>query len=618
MEDIESLSQIIVPHEKTYLAFLRELAETRVTNEQDLDKHLKRLRRKFHVQPSKNQLRHAYEKFGMDIDLTPFLSKYLIQKAMRSRSGVLVSTIVLKPDVFSCPKKCAYCPTETDRDGNYTQPKSYLSSEPAMMRALQYKFDVKGQLYDRIQSYRHTGNIGPLTEGVAYKLEIILSGGTFESYPLTYRERVMNEIYWAANTYTQPRPMLSLEEEIVINETAMFRIIGLTVETRPDFVTPTSIRQYQRWGVTRVQLGIQHYDDAILDYIQRDCTTADAIKAIRLLKQNAFKIVCHLMPDLPGSSPEKDRWMFQQAITNPDLQFDDTKIYPCAVCQSDDPNIIVSSTIADWYRDGSYKPYSEDQFQTLIDILKEYKSQIQPWVRIQRLVRDIPSKSIEAGYHQKSDLRNIIQDQMKKEGTTCQCIRCLEIDDQEEINPRLIVRTYPASEGTEYFISYEVYDEQWDGWYCVFKVYQWLCKWILDKPVYWDGSSGTRKAIIGFCRLRIDPTPGGGITKALQGTGMIRELHVYGNALSVGGTGHSSQHKSYGQRMMHTAEEIIVNHSPFRKASVIAGVGVRMYYKNKCGYEKQGTYMVKKLDEPSVFYRNMVLVFIFCLLFHLI
>lgn len=610
MDDIESLGSVKVnPQEKTILAFLRELASHGLTDDKQLHLQLQRLRKKYHVQPSKYQLRQVYERFGLDISLTPFLSKYLIQKAMRSRSGVLVSTIVLRPDVFSCPKKCAYCPTETDREGNLTQPKSYLSSEPAMMRALQYQFDVKGQLYDRIQSYRHTGNIGVLKDGISYKLEMILSGGTFESYPLVYREQVMKEIYWAANTYLVKRDMLSLEEEIVLNETAMFRIIGLTVETRPDFITPTVIRQYQRWGVTRVQLGIQHYDDAILEFIQRDCTTADAVKAIRLLKQNAFKIVCHLMPDLPGSSPEKDRWMFQQALTNPDLQFDDTKIYPCAVCQSKDPNIVVTSTISEWYKEGSYKPYSEDRFDELIQVLKEYKATIQPWVRIQRLVRDIPAKSIEAGYHQKSDLRNMIHESMKKDGTSCQCIRCNEVDDLEDtetLTPRLVVRRYQASKGTEYFISYEVFEDSFDIWYTLFQVYQWL----MWRPVYWNGSSGKRKAIIGFCRLRIDPHPGGQLTKELNGCGLVRELHVYGSSLAICGGGSSSQHRGYGRDLMKTAEDIIVRHSPFRKSAVIAGVGTREYYKNKCGYTKKGTYMVKELSEPSMVYRIGMMVLV--------
>jgi histone acetyltransferase (RNA polymerase elongator complex component) len=213
---------------------------------------------------------------------------------MRSRSGVLVVTIVLKPDKFSCPKKCSYCPTETNLDGVPTQPKSYLSSEPAMLRALQYNFDVKGQLHDRIRSYMKTGNISTNqnADNHSYKLEVIVSGGTWESYNYEYRHQVMNEIYYAANTFDQERPIYDVENmEIKMNETAKYRVIGLTIETRPDFITNKSLKDYRKWGITRVQIGVQHYDDGILNKIKRDCFTKDTIKAIRLLKNCGFKFI---------------------------------------------------------------------------------------------------------------------------------------------------------------------------------------------------------------------------------------------------------------------------------------------------------------------------------------
>ena len=166
---------------------------------------------------------------------------------MRSESGVLVITNVLHPKPngteFSCPKKCSYCPIETDLLGNPTQPKSYLSSEPAMLRALRYDFDMKGQMYDRINAYIKQGNID-LNKSGSIKLEVILSGGTWESYSLDYRDRVINELYYAANTFNNNREMLSLKEEININMTTNFRIIGLTIETRPDFITWTGIKKY--------------------------------------------------------------------------------------------------------------------------------------------------------------------------------------------------------------------------------------------------------------------------------------------------------------------------------------------------------------------------------------
>lgn len=589
MTDMESFGEIKLKDEAKLKLVVKELI--RVQHASEVETKLALLRRTYKIAPNKNQLRYIYETHYAHEPIPEFLQQFLIRKSMRSRSGVLVATIVLKPGVFSCPEKCAYCPTETDLDGNPTQPKSYISTEPAMLRALQYEFDVRGQLADRIQAYLRTGNI-KLDTDRCFKFEIILSGGTWESYPYAYRDQVMNELYWAANTYLEPRTMTSLDEEITINETATFRIIGLTIETRPDYVTRRSIRDYRRWGVTRVQLGVQHYDDDILDLLQRDCPTHKTIEAIHLLKQTGFKVVCHLMPDLPGSSPEKDQWMFQQALTNPLLQFDDVKIYPTAVCQSSDPTRLVTSTISEWYKDGSYVPYSEHQFRTLMEILKEYKTNVQPWVRIQRLVRDIPSKSIEAGYHKYSNLRQMLTDEMKRDGQTCQCIRCMEVDDAKG-TPVLVVRTYNASYGKEYFISYELYPDEWTWAYSCYVLRQFIST-LFGYKRYWSGDS-TRRAIVGFCRLRIDMLPGAGILPELERCGLIRELHVYGSSLGIGSHGSGTQHKGYGQKLMRVAEDIIASYD-LPRVAVIAGVGVREYYKNKCGYALKGTYMVKSLS----------------------
>ena len=571
----------------------------------------------------KNHIRYVFEKYIKEdiTDINPLLYKYLIKKSMRSRSGVLVSTIVLKPDVFSCPKKCSYCPTETDLNGNPTQPKSYLSSEPAMLRALEYNFDVRGQIHDRIRCYIQQGNIQSLEPQYSYKMEIILSGGTWESYPYDYRNQVMKEIYWACNTYNDQdkENIKTLEEEVTKNETSQFRVIGLTIETRPDFITKQSIKDYRRWGVTRVQIGVQHYDDNILDFIKRECYTSDTINAIKMLKECGFKVVCHLMPDLPTSSVEKDIWMFDQAIFNELLQFDDVKIYPTAICKShDESKYTVKSDISDWYNEGSYIPYAEKNIKDLIDVLKYYKENIQPWVRIQRLVRDIPKKSNEAGYDKLSNLRQVIQDEMKREGKKCNCIRCFEIDDNIPFSPTLVVREYNASYGKEYFISVE--DFEYLGLSYLFYLLKYYIFKLFGYHCFWSGNR-TRKSIIGFCRLRIDKNPGGGYIKELENCGLIREVHVYGSSLcinigSLKGKNNYNQHKGYGKLLVDTAEKIIQNNG-LKKSAVIAGVGTREYYKNKCGYKLEGTYMTKILKNNKYITYSFFLLasfFIFCIL----
>ena len=627
-DDIEGTSISLIDENKIRM-FVKDLISqigdiSLKINNDDINKVFNKLKLKYRVIPSKAQMRYIYEKYFSDIGINHSLGRFMIKRSVRSRSGVLVSTLVLQRSVFSCPKKCSYCPTETDLSGNPTQPKSYLSSEPAMIRALQYNFDIRGQLWDRIRSYIRTGNIQDNSSSV--KLEVILSGGTWESYPEDYREKVMTEIYWGANTFdkniaindnSKIRPILPIEEEIKINETSKYRIIGLTIETRPDFIRKHNIKNYCRWGVTRVQIGVQHYNDDILKGIKRDCYTEDTIRAIRLLKQAGFKIVCHLMPDLPGSSPELDKWMFDQAINNPDLQFDDVKVYPTAVCQTSDADkYIVTSDIADWYKQGIYTPYAEKNLNSLIDVLKHYKRNIQPWVRIQRLVRDIPKQSIQAGYEGISNLRQIIHDQMKREGTKCRCIRCMEIGDNIQLmdSAKLIVRGYYASQGLEYHITVESYDQNIKWKYRLFKLkklYTFITKGI---KIFWSGDINHYNGLIGFCRLRIDPQPGGDFIPVLKGCALIREVHVYGQSLGVGasssGKNDASQHKGYGQLLVKTAENIAASHN-LNKIAVIAGVGTREYYKNKCGYELQGTYMIKNIQdqkEAYLYQKNTILI----------
>jgi ELP3 family radical SAM enzyme/protein acetyltransferase len=610
IDEIENIGQNEpkLVNETRIKAFVKALLERvgnpdlKITNA-DIEREIKEVRRlpNVHIVPSKVQMRYVYEKYFIDQKINNTFKRFMIKKAMRSDSGVLVVTCVLhpKPDgtEFSCPKKCSFCPTETNLEGKPTQPKSYLSSEPAMLRALRYDFEMKGQIDDRIKAYIKQGNISESDEG-SVKLEIILSGGTFESYSYDYRNRIMTEIYWSANTFGNERLMLSHKEEVEINMTAKYRVIGITVETRPDFITWKVIKDYRRWGVTHVHPGQQHYDDTILNGVNRDCPTSTTIKAIKMLKSVGMKVGCHLMPDLPGSSPERDKWMFDQAINNSDLQFDEVKVYPTAVCQSSSPDLIVKSDIADWYRDGKYVPYAEKCLNDLIDVLIFYKVHVQPWVRIQRLVRDIPKQSIEAGYEKISNLRQVIQEKMKKEGKVCNCIRCKEIgDDMSHLNSvSLVVKKYNASEGTEYFISIEAHSKF--GFLDYFAYFMFLIYYyynaLFGNKVWWSGNPRTYSAIIGFCRLRIDPNPGGGKIKELEGCALIREVHVYGQSVNVGSSGASGQHKGYGQLLVKTAEEISRQHQ-LNKSAVIAGVGVREYYKNKCGYHLEGTYMVKDL-----------------------
>jgi len=596
--------------DKEILELVEEFAKTignpdRNPSPKEFDDALKILSRKYRVHASKPQMRNVYEThFKNVLPINDNAKRYLVKRVMRSESGVLVVTLVTKPGdsiKFSCPEKCAYCPTETDVLGNPTQPKSYISTEPAMRRASRHEFDIGDQIRDRIRSYIHTGNLKQ--DHNKKKIEVILSGGTWDVMPKEYRDQVINEIYYTFNgldpeqkTHFENRVMLSIQEEKHMNQTSRFGVIGLTIETRPDYVTKRSLREYLDYGVTRVQLGGQSTHDDILAKIKRGCTKKNMIQAIRLLKGVGMKVVTHWMPDLPGSSKARDIEMFNELLENPDLQSDDWKVYPCAVVKSEDPSLIIKSDIAEWYENGSYKPYSEHNVEDLIDVCVEFKRKMKPWIRIERLVRDIPTQSIEAGYTKLVNMRQIINDRYPG---LCKCIRCMEIKNNSHLmdQGKLVVRKYAASKGIEYHISFEVECHFWNWSYLWFCILQWWNALLFGKITYYGGDMTMYAGVFGFLRLRIDETPGLGIIEELEGCGLIREVHVYGISTNVGANNSvSSQHKGVGRRLVQTAEEIVKSHG-LNKVAVIAGVGAREYYEKKCGYYLGTNYMIKDLDE---------------------
>ena len=599
-------------------------SKKRVLTKEDIDELNNKLRAKYRLVVSKPDLRRIYETHFYNSPTPALFQKWLIKRATRANSGVLVVTITLSPHKFSCKYDCAYCPQETDLAGNHTQPRSYLSTEPAMLRAIgtrtdtnSYDFDVGGQFKNRVQSYMFNGSMTNRHGGA--KIEVILSGGTWHSYPKSYRDQVVNEVYYNANIMhskdSRPtRPMLSIQEEIKINETADFRIIGLTGETRPDNVTEQHIQEALSHGFTRWQLGEQTDNDTILKKINRKCYKADTIRAHRLLKQAGFKVVAHLMPDLPGSSPPEDIRMFNSYLSDPDLQFDDVKIYPTAICQSASPDRIVTSKIADWYKAGTYKPYGETNLNDLITVISHYLVRVPPHVRIERIVRDIPSQSIEAGYNKMSNLRQLIQNKLAQQKLECNDIFTKEIGDktfEPYLEPLLVVRPYKASQGMEYHISYEIHDftpAQKLSYYAdrTLAAFKWL---FTGRYNYWcpPPLTPSYKALIGFCRLRDDPNPGGTFVPEINKCALIREVHVYGFSLGVGSDAASTQHRGFGKALVHTAESIAQNLG-YTKTAVIAGVGTREYYKHKCGYHSGAHYMLKDLPPtPYAIWRPLTL-----------
>lgn len=501
------------------------------------------------IAPKKSQLLYAYKNLIQNNRIEPseILNNYLKRKIKKGLSGITSVTVLTSPypeidgvkKEFSCKYNCSMCPSEPN------MPKSYLAREPAVLRGERNGWDPIKQFNDRLETLNRNGHDGN-------KIELLILGGTWDSHDIRYREDFIHKLFYAANTYysKDKREIDTFENEKLFNETGLVRLIGITIETRPDQINKKSLRHYRKCGVTRVQLGVQHIDDKILKGINRLCYHRNTILADTRLKDCCFKDDFHIMLDLPNSSVEKDKEMLDYFLNTEECCPDQVKLYPTEVVPYTD--------IQTWYNEGTYKPYGT---QGIIDLLTYYKPRIQPWIRINRIIRDIPSDYIEAG----NDLPNMRQ-YLKEKGVECNCIRCREIWNTkfklEDLE--LITRQYKCCNGDEYFISYE---------------HKKLNK------------------ICGFIRLRISPNAGMDIFPSLNNSALIRELHVYGKTVSTYENDKEVQNNGLGSKLLKHAETIAISLG-YSKMSIISGVGVRGFYrKNGYDLDNDGEFMVKIFSE---------------------
>ncbi len=468
------------------------------------------------------------------------LRSILRLKPIRSASGVVVIAVMSRP--YPCPQKipCLYCPGGVQ----YGSPQSYTGYEPTAARGREHNYDPYSQVTSRIRQLKAIGH-------EVQKAELIVMGGTFLNQPEEYQRYFVKGCFDGLNGFVSK----SLEESLRFNQNACIRNVGLTLETRPDFCKQTHVDNMLKYGVTRVEIGVQHPSDRIYQIVGRGHSVQDVIEAFRIAKDSGLKIVAHMMPGLPGSTPEEDILSFRKLFEDPDFRPDMVKIYPTLVVEN--------SQLYQHYLKGEYTPYPEDK---VVDIVSEVMSFVPYWVRIMRVQRDIPANLIVAGV-KKGNLRELSQERLKKSGRTCRCIRCREVGllahkdklTKEELKIHKIY--YNASNGKEVFISFETYD---------------------------------RSILVGFLRLRKPSISAHRVE--VKGAALIRELHVYGSVVPIGSKSNDGwQHKGFGRKLLEEAEFISKNEFDSEKILVTSAVGTRRYYE-KLGYSPTGPYMGKKLS----------------------
>ena len=480
------------------------------------------------------------------------LEELLRIRKVRSLSGVAVVSVLTKP--YSCPGKCLYCPTQKGI------PKSYLDNEPAVMRAVLNNFDPYGQVKMRLKSLKITGH-------PTDKIELIIIGGTWSYLPKKYQTWFIKRCFDACNNKNSK----NLEAAQKLNERTKNRIIGLTLETRPDFITESEIKRMRKLGATRVEIGAQNLYNDVLEINERGHKVDATIRATQLLKDAGFKVCYHMMPNLPGSDIKKDEKMFKELFSNPDFQPDLLKIYPCVVLKE--------AKLYNFWRARKYKPYSDKQ---LINLLKTVKKNIPYYCRIQRLIRDIPSISISAG-SKISNLRQVIALESKKEGWQCKCIRCREV--RSDYNPKerlfLFREDYEASGGKEIFLSFE--NKNREKLYALLRlrIPSYAFQASKDKPSY------------AFQATEDRPSQKKHFISVLQNAAIIREVHTYGQLVPISAKKIAPQHRGLGKKLIKEAEKIAKKEFGIKKIVVTSGVGARGYYR-KLDYKLKDGYMIKE------------------------
>jgi elongator complex protein 3 len=477
------------------------------------------------------------------------LLPYIKAKPVRTASGVAVVAVMSKP--HRCPhiamtgNVCCYCPGGPDSDFEYST-QAYTGYEPTSMRAIRARYHPYSQTRGRVDQLRRLGHS-------VDKVEFIVMGGTFMSLDSGYKDFFIRNLHDALSGHNSN----SVEEAIAFSEQSKLKCIGITIETRPDYCLKPHLNEMLSYGCTRIEIGVQSvYEDVARD-TNRGHTVAAVCNSFQLAKDCGFKIVTHMMPDLPNMGKERDLEGFREYFENPQFRSDGLKIYPTLV--------IRGTGLYELWKTGHYKNYTPEE---LVDIIAQIQAMIPPWTRVYRIQRDIPMPLVTSGVDH-GNLRELAIERMEELGLKCRDVRTREVGIKQihfRVNPdqvELIRRDYTANGGWETFISYE-------------------------DPV--------ADILIGLLRLRKISENAFRPEMAAHKCSIVRELHVYGSAVPLSGRDPTKfQHQGYGTLLMEEAERIAREEHGSDKILVISGVGTRHYYR-KLGYSLDGPYMSKTLS----------------------
>jgi elongator complex protein 3 len=517
---------------------IKELMKTKIRDQEELTAFKRKISEKYKVKTLSNfELFEFYQKLlkKRRIKRSKKLERILKTRPIRSLSGIVNISVLTKP--YPCPGKCIFCPTERG------MPKSYLSGEPAAERAKRLKFDPYLQIKRRIEMLQFEGHHTD-------KIELRIVGGSFTFYPKKYQEWFVKRCFDGANG----KKSKNLEETQRKNERAKNRIVGISIETRPDLINEEEIRWLRNLGVTMVEIGVQSVFDEILEKNETGLNAEKIARATKILKDAGFKVLYHLMPNLMGSDPNLDKKCFEIVFLDERFKPDWIKIYPTVVTKE--------SRLYKFWKEGKYKPYSDEE---LVELLIQVKKELPYWVRVTRILRDIPAPKVVAGC-KISNLREVVKREMEKRGIFCHCIRCREVRERYDPKEKVYIfrEDYEASGGKEIFLSFE---------------------------------NKERTKLFSYVRLRIPSQifeREKHFLSVLENSAIVREIQTLGEMVPIEKKKIAPQHKGLGKKLVKEAEKIAKREFDLEKIGVISGIGVRDYWR-KLRYRLKDTYMVKKI-----------------------
>uniref|UniRef100_A0A131YX16 Elongator complex protein 3 n=2 Tax=Rhipicephalus TaxID=426455 RepID=A0A131YX16_RHIAP len=484
---------------------------------------------------------------AMPAEYKKVLLPKLKAKPVRTASGIAVVAVMCKP--HRCPhinmtgNICVYCPGGPDSDFEYST-QSYTGYEPTSMRAIRARYDPFLQTRHRVEQLQQLGHS-------VDKVEFIVMGGTFMCLPEDYRDKFIRSLHDALSGHSSS----SVAEAVRYSERARTKCIGITIETRPDYCLKRHLGDMLQYGCTRLEIGVQSVHEDVARDTNRGHTVRAVCESFQLAKDAGFKVVAHMMPNLPNVDWERDLDQFVELFENPAFRMDGLKIYPTLV--------IRGTGLYELWKTGRYRSYPPG---FLVDLIARILALVPPWTRIYRVQRDIPMPLVTSGVEH-GNLRELALARMKDFGTRCRDVRTREVGIQEihhRVQPdqvELVRRDYVANGGWETFLSYE--DPRQD-------------------------------ILVGLLRLR-KCSPDTFRPELVNGCSIVRELHVYGSVVPVSARDPTKfQHQGFGTLLMEEAERIARDEHGSHKLAVISGVGTRNYYR-KLGYELDGPYMSKLL-----------------------